>query len=214
MPADARAGPKRLGHLGLVLEHRRNDFEAAGHEGGAVFVGEHRSLLVVEREPAAGVGVVDVASRRLGREPFSQVALVEAGHDRQFRRGRGASRLQRFVEAEPVAQHHQGGAHGRPHVAGHLTHEGLKPCLIRRHIGLPCARPSEPRSLSGIEHQGVRVSSREARVTSSKLMAGKSVEDRFALSWASQLSGKMPGAGRPRSNIGLALFAPLPAPYP
>jgi hypothetical protein len=130
VPAHALAGPERLGDLRFVYEARGQDLKAAGHEGGALLLGQHHGLLRRQREPAGLFVIVDVAGRRLSGQPFADTPLMGPGAGRQFRGGGRAQGRQTLVEPEPVAQHHRGRGHRRAHVADDLSHECFEFRLI------------------------------------------------------------------------------------
>src|SRR5205807_1806651 len=62
VPADALPAPEGRRDLRLVLEERGQDLEAALGEDGALLVGEHHRLLVVQAEPARGGIIIHVTA--------------------------------------------------------------------------------------------------------------------------------------------------------
>ena len=74
--------------------------------------------------------------RRLVREPFAQVALVDPRGESQLRDRHRPLGVQRFVEPQRIADMNQRNAGGASEVAEHLTHELAQ--LIHVDIGHDC----------------------------------------------------------------------------
>ena len=83
-------------------------WNAADQERRAVLVREHHRRLGGERERRGRVVVDEEAVGGLGREPFAQVTLVEAGSAGEFGRGQRPGAGHRLPQAELVAERDQG----------------------------------------------------------------------------------------------------------
>ena len=75
------ANPERRLDLGLVVEHRGHQVEAAQQINRVIFHGEDHRLLFGKREFPRGRIIGEVIRSGLVREPLAQIAL--AGADRQ-----------------------------------------------------------------------------------------------------------------------------------
>lgn len=100
--------------------------EAPADERRAGLVGERRGLLCGERVAAADRVVVDVAACRLSAEPFAHVALRGPGPLGQLRGIERPGLGERAVEPEAIADHDQGGVHGRAELNDRLTEERVQ----------------------------------------------------------------------------------------
>jgi hypothetical protein len=157
VPAEAVAGPEAFGDLRLVLGHRRDDLERAGHERRAALVGERHRLLGWQAERPVGGVVLHVAARRLVAQPFADVALLGVGARCQLRRRHRLAVGHRPVQTQPIADHDEHGAHRGSGVLDEPRHELIQAgivdrLVVRRHVvpspivgADPRARPSSQR---------------------------------------------------------------------
>ena len=128
--AHAAAGAERLGHLRLAEVARGEDFEAAAQEHGAVLVGQHQGVLVGQLVAQGGRVVGDVATCGLVVEPFPHVAFGGAGALGEFGRGERSGACHGLVEAQFVADVHQGAGHGDAHVGNGLCTNASSFCSL------------------------------------------------------------------------------------
>ena len=129
LPRDAASGPKRGHQLRHRLQRRGERPRDTRGVGQRIAVQQHRGVCAGERvSPIRRVGarIVDeqVAVRCLVLEPFTRVALVDAGALGELRRGRGCVR-NRLVEAELVAEVDPGELHRSLDRSEHLACEDV-----------------------------------------------------------------------------------------
>jgi hypothetical protein len=121
MPAHAFSGLERFGHAWFVQPHRLRHIECTGKERRPAFIRECARLLGREFEFLALGAVIDVARRRLRREPFTQIARVELGLRRQFFRRHSLAIGHCLVDAQPVAEQNERGAHRGAEIADQFS---------------------------------------------------------------------------------------------
>jgi hypothetical protein len=100
VPAESAPAAQRLGDPVAVAVDGRDDVVAADQVDGAVLVGEDERLLGREGERAAAGVVVDIAARRLGRQPLVHVQDRHAGALGDLRRCQRSGVLERRPQAE------------------------------------------------------------------------------------------------------------------
>jgi hypothetical protein len=139
VPAEAIAAAGRLDDLGRVDYGAERHLKEPGQVGRAVRIGERDRLLRRQRV-AAAVGVVrDVAARRLGVQPFANVALGGAGALGQLSGRQRALSGERPVQAELVAHHHQRRIQGRADFVNRAEYELLELVAVDLDGLLDCA---------------------------------------------------------------------------
>ena len=141
MPADAATGAERLLDPWRGAECRFGNLEEAGEKRRAAFLGEHHRLLRLEAEHV-GVGIIrDVIGRRLGREPFTDVAFRGASASGERRGSHGATVGECLVQPQPVTHDHKCRTQRGSHVAEHAPEKAVQPRFIdfclRRHRRFP-----------------------------------------------------------------------------
>jgi hypothetical protein len=130
VPAEAGAVDEGLLHLVEVLEHGREDLVAADHEGRAVGLAEHQPPLGRERVGFFHRVVVDEAARRLRVQPLARVAHPEARLRTEAIGAHRAGAGHRLVQAEAVAEDHQGRARQRTEFADQSAHQRVEAGVV------------------------------------------------------------------------------------
>ena len=130
VPADALAVHEPLGQALARRDGGVRGLERAGHQERARLVGEDERVLG-RQDVGRRLGVIDdEAARRLGVEPLAHVALLGAGPRGELRRHDGLAVGHRLVEAELVAERHEGGVERGAQLGGRVADEGLELLLV------------------------------------------------------------------------------------
>ena len=133
MPPDAGPAAEGQAHQLLVLVHRRGQGHGPGEKGRGGFVGQHRRLLVAERETARGGVILAIAAHELGIAPFLDQSPVVSGSGRQLLARDRPLDGQRLVEAEFVPDHDGGTMHGGPEVRDESADQLVEGVFVDRH---------------------------------------------------------------------------------
>src|SRR5271166_3418873 len=99
-----------------VFEHRCHYIECPDHADGTVFDGKDHGLLRGQGEFLRCWLIGNVVRGRLMRQPFAQIALVDAGCGSELGYGHWAALMQGLVKSQRVADAHQRNAGGTAEV--------------------------------------------------------------------------------------------------
>jgi hypothetical protein len=132
VPAEPAAALHGLRDPRRVDDRPDGDLEEPGQIGRARLVRERHRLLRCELVRAALGVVLDVAARRLGVQPFPDVALGRRRPRRQLLRRERAGVCHRPVEPELVAHHDERRVQRRPHLVDGAEDELHQLLLVQR----------------------------------------------------------------------------------